>query len=210
MKRYILLGLLLLVGFTGAGSAVADTAVSAEGSGACNYDGSTAEDSSSATVGDDGSASSDEPDSATVQDALDNCIAAASNGDTPEGGSHLDLTVTVVEGDNGGSATSAFATTTPLAQLATGGEEGVQNSAAAEGACNPNDGGASDEGSASAGTDDQGASGPAAENVQQAATSCATSGETPKGGSSLAGDVSLANGAVSAGFDTVPVSQNAP
>jgi hypothetical protein len=209
MKRYILLGLLLLVGFTGAGSAVADTAVSAEGSGACNYDGSTAEDSSSATV-DDGSASSEEPDSATVQDALNNCIAAASNGDTPEGGSHLDLSVTVLEGDNGGSAASAFATTTPLAQLATGGEDGVQNSAAAEGACNPSDGGASDEGSASAGTDDQSVSGPAAENVQQAATSCATNGGIPEGGSSLASDVSLANGAVSAGFDTVPVSQTAP
>jgi hypothetical protein len=206
----MMLGLLVLVGFTGAGSAVADTAVSAEGSGACNYDGSTAEDSSSAAVGDDGSVSSDGPNPATVQTALSNCIAAASNGDTPEGGSHLDLAVTVVEGDNGGSAASAFATTTPLAQLATGGEDGVQNSAAAQGACNPNDGGASDEGSASAGTENLDASSPSAGNVQKAATSCATNAGIPEGGSYVAGDVSLANGAVSAGFDTVPVSQTAP
>lgn len=203
----VALGLLLLVGFGATGAAVAQTAASIEGNGACNYEENQAEDTSGASVGADGPAIS-EPDEATIQDALDNCIAAASNGELPGGGSKLELSVAVADG-----AGTADLSTVPLSDLATQQEDAVSNGATAEGACNYEDSEASDSSSAALGTDDQSVSEPDQEELQAGLENCAaaaSNGELPDGGSYLRGDAALVNGAIGLGFDTVPLSQAAP
>lgn len=203
-RIHLVLGLMLLAGFGATGAAFAQTAAAVEGDGACNYDGNEASDEAGVTIGAD-EQTVDEPDPATVQAALDNCIAAASNGELPGSSSKLELSLAVADG-----AGTADLSTVPLSNLATEQEGSASNAAAAEGACNPRDGGASDSASATLGTDEQGASEPAPENAQSALEACLTSGDVPQGGSHLSGGVSLANGAASVGFSTVPISAASP
>lgn len=206
--RHLLIAAMIAIAFgMAAAPAQATDLVGASASGSCHYDGAGGSDSTSVGVDDEAVPphSVEYPDEATVQDGAEACANAAANGETPGGGSHLAASASAVDG-----AVQADASTVPATDAVTGVDKTQTTSAQASGACNPFGDGAEDSAGVSVSSDgsssvDQ----PSPSAIQAAFSACAASGG-PGPGSYLAGSVSVADGVVSAGFNTVPISNQLP